>query len=234
MPVGIIGGTSLLDAGFIGKLERKNMENRHGEVLILQSEDVIFIPRHGEGREIPPHKINHKANISAMEENNVKHVIGVNSVGSLKKEITPGSIVLADDYISLWDTPTFFDKEAIHVTPLLDEDLRKNIIKNAGKLDIKIIERGIYFQTHGPRLETKAEVRLMKNYADVVGMTMASEATLARELGLRYASICTVDNYAHGIIEERLDFEEIVKEASVRWDDIKTLLKAVVEGIKCY
>ena len=75
---------------------------------------------------------------------------------------------------------------------------------------------------------------MIKEYADVVGMTLASEATLACELGLRYASICSVDNYAHGLINKKLDFEEVIEGAKDRVDDLIMLINAVVEEIKCY
>jgi 5'-methylthioadenosine phosphorylase len=98
---------------------------------------------------------------------------------------------------------------------------------------MEIFEQGVYFQTVTPRLETKAEISFMKNYADVVGMNMASEATLATELGLRYADISTVDNYAHGIIEEEvLDYKKIVEDASKSRVDLEKVLIKLVEVIE--
>lgn len=107
--------------------------------------------------------------------------------------------------------------------------MRTAILNAAKELNIKLVAKGVYFQTSGPRLETRAEINFMKNYADIVGMCMASEATLAKELGLRYANISTVDNYAHGIIAaETLDYKQIVADASKSKDNLeKVLLKLI-------
>jgi len=228
--IGIIGGTSLLGTN-LGDFRGGFVGTEYGKVYILKGEDAIFIPRHGKERKIPPHRINHRANIKAFEKEGIKKIISMNSVGSLKKELKPGSIAVPDDYIAL-NTPTFYDDEIVHITPELDEELRQIIIKTAKDLGIKVIPKGIYFQTTGPRLETKAEINLMKNFADLVGMSLASEATLSQELGIGYASICSVDNYANGIIDEELDFEEVVEEASRDREDLRKLLLKLVEVLE--
>lgn len=110
--------------------------------------------------------------------------------------------------------------------------MRKKIISIAKRLKIDVIEKGIYVQTSGPRLETKAEVSLLKNYADIVGMNMASEATLAKEKGIGYANISSVDNYAHGVVEEELDFKKVVEKASKEMGDLERLLKGLIEELK--
>ena len=236
MPLGIIGGTSLFGSKFLEDAKEKEIETEYGTVYLLftvtHSHEVVFIPRHGKKENIPPHRINHKANIMAFKELNVEKIVGVTSVGSLKLDLKPRSIVVPHDYISLCYIPTFYDDEIVHVTPGLDEGLRRDIIKVATDLGVDLIERGVYFQTVGPRLETRAEINLIKNYADVVGMNMASEATLAKELELRYANISTVDNYAHGIIaEEELDYKKIVEAASKGKSraDLEKVLKKLMD-----
>lgn len=159
---------------------------------------VFFIKRHGNNT--PPHKITHKTNLQSIKKANIKNVIGICSVGSLKLKITPGTILLPDDYINLHNIDTIHHKKAIHIVPSLDHELRERIIKAARKLKIKTINHGVYYQTSGPRFETKAEIKMISSFADVVGMTMSNEATLAQEMGLNYASICIVDNYANGIV----------------------------------
>lgn len=231
--IGIIGGTSLYKTNLIEDFSEEVIETRYGRVYVLLGDGVIFIPRHGRGNDIPPHRINHKANAMAFKERNVEEIIGVTSVGSLKKEIKPMSLIIPNDYMNFWNIPTFYESEIMHITPELDESLRGIIISTAGKLGIKVIEKGIYVQTTGPRLETKAEVSLLKNYADIVGMNMASEATLAKELNLKYANISSVDNYAHGVIEEKLDFRKVIEEASKNRGDLKRLLLSVIEELEC-
>ncbi len=214
--------------------ENRNMENKHGEVLVIRGTDWVYVPRHGWQGSVPPHRINHKANIAALESEGVSQLVGVCSVGSLRREIKPGQLVVPDDYISLCEIPTYFERDAVHITPTLDEDVRKIMLERADKLDLEIVSGGTYFQTTGPRLETRAEIGLLSDYAEVVGMTMASEATLACELGLRYAALCTVDNYAHGITDEQLDYGGVMEKASMGQDGLHELLDQVVEGLKCF
>lgn len=234
MTLGIIGGTSLFGTKLLADATEREVDTPYGTVYFLfgkvHSQEIIFIPRHGKDSTIQPHRINYKANIRSFKELDVEEIIGVTSVGSLKRTITPQSLVVPHDYISLCSIPTFYDNEIVHVTPSLDEALRRRIIGAARDLNIAIIERGVYFQTVGPRLETRAEINFIKDYADVVGMNMASEATLATELGLRYANISTVDNYAHGIIaEEALDYKDIVEAASKSRENVERVLLKVIE-----
>jgi len=230
MTLGIIGGTSLFDTKLLEGAKEREVETKYGTVYLLSTADVVFIPRHGKDRNIPPHRINHKANMAAFKQLGVEKIVGATSAGSLKLDIKPRSLVVPHDYISLCSIPTFYDDELVHVTPGLDEDLRTAILKVAKGLGVDLVEKGVYFQTVGPRLETRAEINLIKNYADVVGMSMASEATLAKELGLRYANISTVDNYAHGIIaEEELDYKNIVDAASKSMADLEKVLMKLIE-----
>jgi 5'-methylthioadenosine phosphorylase len=236
MALGIIGGTSLFSTKLLADAKEREVDTPYGTVYLLvarvHAQEVVYIPRHGKESTIPPHGINYKANMRSFKELGVEDIIGVTSVGSLKREIPPQSLIAPHDYISLCSIPTFYDHELIHVTPGLDEALRKHIIGAARDLGIAILDQGVYFQTVGPRLETKAEINLMKEYADVVGMNMASEATLATELGLRYANISTVDNYAHGIIAgEALDYKDIVAAASKSRENAERVLVKVIEGM---
>ena len=233
MTLGIIGGTSLFDTKLLEDAKEKEVETKYGTVYLLFTADVVFIPRHGKERNIPPHRINYKAHLAAFKDLGVEKIIGVTSVGSLKRDIKPRSLIVPHDYISLCSIPTFYDDEIVHITPGLDAGLRNTLIKVAKDFGgIDLVEKGVYFQTVGPRLETRAEINLMKNYADVVGMNMASEATLAKELELRYANISTVENYAHGIIaEEELDYKKIVDAASKSMKDLEKVLMKVIEGM---
>jgi 5'-methylthioadenosine phosphorylase len=125
---------------------------------------------------IPPHRINHRANLSAFKELGVSMIIGINSVGSLKPEIPPKTLVIPHDYINLWGVQTLFDDEIRHITPGLNEDLRQLILMVAKKRKIEVTGEGVYIQTRGPRLETRAEIHLLRNFGEVVGMTMGNEA----------------------------------------------------------
>jgi len=113
------------------------------------------------------------------------------------------------DFVAFWNIPTIYDDDIRHVTPSLDEDLRMALVAAAKEANVAVRPRGIYVQTSGPRLETRAEIAHFRKIGDILGMTMASEATLAAELGLPYASLCSVDNYANGVAATPLSFEAI-------------------------
>jgi len=213
--VGIIGGSALGDAFELEEEQARFLVTPHGapsdppRVGVHAGVPVAFLPRHGKDHRIPPHKLNHRANLWALKEIGATHVIGTSSTGSLKKAIRPGSFVVPDDFVGFWDIPTYYDDRVVHTTPSLDASVRAALSEAAKDAKAVVRDRGVYVQTTGPRLETRAEIAFFKSIGDVVGMTMASEATLASELGLPYASLCTVDNFAHGIVDEPLTFETI-------------------------
>lgn len=225
--IGVIAGTNFFGKKLIGNYKEKTIKTKHGNADVLISDKIIFIPRHGKNKNIPPHKINNKANIIALKKLGIKKIIGIGSSGSLKKIKLP-AIIIPHDYINIWGIPTFYDSKIVHITPSLDEALRKKIIETAKKLKIKTINKGIYINTIGPRLETKAEINLLKNFGDIVGMTIAKEATLAKELNLSYAAIVSIDNYCHGIAKEKLTYKQIQKNAANNSNNIKRLLFAVL------
>jgi 5'-methylthioadenosine phosphorylase len=222
--LGITGGVGFFGAEVFKKAQIQKIETPYGPVEVLEVENIFFLPRHGIKGKVPPHMVNHHANMFALKNKGITKIIGMNSVGSLKLEIPPPSILIPSDYINIWEIPTIFDKDVVHVVPALDEDLRNQLISQSKKQGLEIIDKGIYVQTKGPRLETRAEVSMLCNFADVVGMTMASEATLARELGLTYASMCSVDNYANGIVDEPLDNDKILANATVNGDKIRDFI----------
>lgn len=122
-----------------------------------------------------------------------------------------GTFVVPHDWVAFWNVPTFFDEEVRHVTPALDDRLRKVFVAAARTSKARVSSRGVYVQATGPRLETRAEIAFFRRLGDVVGMTVASEATLAAELELPYAALCSVDNYCNGIGRTPLTYAEIVR-----------------------
>ena len=216
-PLGIIAGSTFFQRREIfGPLEEKMVENEFGQAIVFLSDTVVFVPRHGRDPRhyILPHLINHQANIKALRDLGVREAIGINSTGSLKIALKPGTIVVPHDFIMLSGAPTIFSGKPVHITPALSEDLRQRLIDTAIDCGFDVLKEGIYWQTTGPRLETKAEILMMSQFADLVGMTMASEAVIARELDISYASLCSVDNYGHGLGEKELTMEEISKHAA--------------------
>lgn len=211
--IGIISTTHVMAKSELWKKAKpKKIQTEFGPATIYLTESTALILRHGNDPDhhILPHMINYRANLGALQKMGVTEIVGVNSSGSLKKGLPPGVIVIPDDFIAFTAPPTVFRDSATHITPDLNEEVRRKLIKAAQSCSIPVREKATYWQTPGPRLETKAEIKMMSNFADIVGMTMASEAIIARELGLRYASACSVDNFCHGILDEPLSMEKIL------------------------
>lgn len=230
--LGIISGTIHLQGMKIFEnLKETELETEFGKALVSLSDTIAFIPRHGKDLRhyILPHLINHRANLKALKDLGIKEVVGVNSTGSLKKKLRPGMIVVPDDFLVLSATPIAIYEKAFHITPTLSHDIRKKCIEAAHDCGINIIDGGIYWQTAGPRFETRAEIRMMSQFADLVGMTMASEAVISQELGLAYAALCSVDNYGHGLDEKELTLEDILLNARRNTDKILKIIARYIE-----
>jgi len=228
---GVIAGTAFRRIGLPKGANPLEVATPFGKVTLLESQDMVFLPRHGMEDSIPPHRINHRANVCAFKEVGVPRIIAINSVGSLKPGIPPKTILIPHDYINLWGIQTLYDGEIRHITPGLNEGLRRLILGVAKKRKVEATDGGIYIQTTGPRLETRAEVQLLQRFGDVVGMTMGNEATLSQELSIPYASICSVDNYCHGISQTPLTAEEILRNAQSNMERVKTLVLATIEEV---
>jgi len=226
--LGIISGTPLLkECEVFRNVKEVCKGTEYGKVKLMITDDIAFIARHGYGpnNHILPHIINHQANMKAFQEIGVKEIIGVNSTGSLKIALQPGSVVIPDDFIMLASYPSVFVNQAIHLAAGLDREVRVKVLRAAKAVGIDAKDGGTYWQTTGPRLETCAEIRMMSQFADLVGMTMASEAILAQELGLRYASVCSVDNYAHGLVgKNELSMDQISAMARIGGATISRLI----------
>ena len=127
--------------------------------------------------------------------------------------------MIPDDFICPWHVETFFDDEARFMVPVMDEVFARDILRICTMHTRSVRMGGIYVQTIGPRLETRAEIKMLKRFGDIVGMTLASEATLAMELEMPYASICSVDNYCHGIHTVPLTMDEILANVAEQCPD---------------
>lgn len=190
--VGIIGGTgfALPDAEIL------TTDTPYGEVDVARAGGIFFVSRHGR-EHVPPHRIVHRANIDALARCKVDAIFAINTVGALDPAIPVGALVVPDDLIDLRkSTETFHETRAVHVdvTRPYCPTLRDLLLAEGAR------EGGTYAATEGPRLETAAEVRMLRALGGhVVGMTGCPEATLARERGICYASLCLVLNAAAGV-----------------------------------
>lgn len=221
--LGIIGGTALL-AAKLPPLEKKTVATPFGKTDVYTGK-FIFIPRHQ--HTTPPHNINHKAHLAASKILGVDRLILIGSTGSMKEPVRPGSIVIPDDYLCPWDIPTLHDNDIHHVPPAVDEGLRHTLADL-----VPDAVTGTYFQTRGPRFETRAEISCFAPHTDIVGMTIASELTLANELGIPAAALCTVDNYTNGVGgADAPDYNEIIAVARQNGDRISKIVTHIVEKL---
>lgn len=208
---------------------RVEVEGERGPVELLDGGDHVVLARHGIGSYTPAALVDHPRNLAALAAAGCDRILATCSAGSLDTELTVGSYLCPDDFISLGRSDAAFDDERGHVVPAFDPVWRRLVIEAwAAAGDGPIREQGIYWQSVGPRFETPAEVRLIARHADVVGMTMASECTIACQLGIAYAAICVVDNFANGLTAEPLTREEFEATQSDNWARLASALAAVL------
>jgi 5'-methylthioadenosine phosphorylase len=221
----IIGGSGLTQLANLDVSHREVVRTPFGEpsgaITFGQicGREVAFLARHGYGHTIPPHEVNYRANIWALWKRGALGIISVASVGSIRPDLKPGDIVVPHQIIDYtWGRKSTYhegqDCTVTHIdfTEPYDRLLRQKLIDAAGKVGIPVSASSVYAATQGPRLETAAEInRLERDGADLVGMTGMPEAALARELGVPYAAINVVANFAAGRADSRdgISFEAI-------------------------
>ena len=207
----------------------RTLETMYGLVTYKSHGDHVLINRHGYGVPKPPHAINHRANLRALADLGFVDVVAVNSVGSLKPELPPGTLVSCSDYVCLQQGPqTFFDDELKGGAPGIDNNLMPLLFARLTP-EFSIFAGKIYVQMSGPRFETKAEIAIIRQWGDVVGMTAAHEADLCREIGLRYNSFAIVDNYANGLIGSSIDFTKFKDLVSENQAKVNRLFARLLE-----
>lgn len=211
----IIGGSGLNHLPILEDARRQFVRTPYGEpscpmtLGTICGHPMVFLARHGHGHTIPPDAINYRANISALHSLGVTGIVAVGSVGSIEPGLKPGDLVIPEQLIDYtWGrASTFYGSEpglSMHIdfTHPFSNEVRSQLLGVANLLGYKVREGGVYACTQGPRLETAAEIRrLAGDGADVVGMTGMPEAVLARELGIPYAQLNVVANYAAGLGE---------------------------------
>lgn len=211
----------------------------------LDNKPCLFLPRHGVGHLLPPHKVNYRANIWLLKELGVKKIISFNVVGGINPNMSPDTIVIPDQIIDYTHSRehTFFDGtqkqllgdnfqnvEHIDFSKPFDLALRDNIIAFFEKAQIDICAHGVYGCTQGPRLESIAEIeRLRRDGCDIVGMTAMPEAALAKELGIDYAAIVIVVNWAAGLSKDSLSMIDIMNTIKKNIHNIKKILPNLLQ-----
>ena len=241
----ILGGSGLTQLANLQITRRQVMRTPYGEPSgaltfgTLGGHEVIFLARHGYGHTIPPHLVNYRANLWALKQEGVTRVVSVASVGGIRADLIPGTLVVPDQIIDYTHgrESTFVDgtdTAVIHTdfTHPYSAPLRRRLLSAASLADTNCLDGGVYAAVQGPRLETIAEIdRMERDGADMVGMTGMPEAILARELGLGYATIAAVVNHAAGRGDSRdgVSLEEVGKVAQRVMVQVRTLLECVVQ-----
>jgi 5'-methylthioinosine phosphorylase len=208
----IIGGSGLTKLANLEIGRRKVARTPYGDPSgpvtfgRIGTAEVLFLARHGYGHTIAPHEVNYRANLWALKQAGAGEVVSVASVGGIRNDIWPGTLLLPHQVIDYtWGrAATFFEGPGapvnhIDFTEPYSRRMRERLLEAAAAAGERITDGAVYAATQGPRLETAAEInRLERDGADVVGMTGMPEAALAREIGLEYAAIAVVANYAAG------------------------------------
>ena len=222
--IGIIGGTGLNQLDGCKVTEQTWHETPFGEpssvvsFAELHGHKLAFLARHGVPHKIAPHQINYRANLFALKEAGVESIIAINAVGGIHTELGPTALAIPDQIIdyTYGRESTIYD--GCH-TESLDHidfsfpycaDLREQLLDAATLAKIDVLGHGTYGATQGPRLETAAEIlRMKQDGCDMVGMTGMPEASLAKELGMRYACLALSVNWAAGITENTITMKDI-------------------------
>jgi len=226
----IIGGTGLSKLAGLEISRREIVRTPYGEPSgpltfgRIGSAEICFLARHGYGHTLAPHEVNYRANLWALRECAVKRVIAVNAVGGIAADMGPGVIAIPEQLIDYtWGRKhTFFEgPEApvkhIDFTHPYCAETRALLARAANAAGVSVVDGGVYGATQGPRLETAAEInRLDRDGATMVGMTGMPEASLARELDLKYAAIALSVNHAAGRGDSKV---------SIQLDDLQVVLE---------
>jgi len=239
----VIGGSGLYQFPGLENPTRRALQTPYGpasgEVVLgdFAGRHLAFLARHGEGHTLAPHRVNYRANLWALHALGARRVIGINAVGGIRADMGPRTLVVPDQLIDYTHgrITSFCDSEGAEVKHIdfsepYTASLRQALVQAAQRADIPVIDGGCYGATQGPRLETRAEIaRLKRDGCDLVGMTGMPEAALARELGLEYACLALVANFAAGCgDEEEISIEEIFAHLAAATAQVPPLLQAML------
>ncbi len=241
----IIGGTGVYKLASLEDVESHLPQTRYGfasgpvRVGTLAGRRVAFLARHGEGHSVPPHKVNYRANLVALQMVGAKRVLALNTVGGITDLYGPRVLGCPDQLIDYtWGRISSLSEEegteVLHVDfgDPYTASLRAEILAAAQRAKVAMVDGGCYGATQGPRLETRAEIaRMKRDGCDLVGMTGMPEAGLARELGLDYACLAIVANWAAGCGDAaEITMAEVLANVDAASAGLPRLLQELVAG----
>lgn len=243
--VGIIGGSGLYEMEELEKIEHVSVSTPFGDPSdqVLRGEmkgiTLVFLPRHGRGHRLAPHRINFRANLFALKSLGVEQIISVSAVGSLKENLHPGQMVLVDQFIDRTRSrpSSFFEDQdmVVHVefADPVDLRLQEALYAAARKVEAKVHKGGTYVCIEGPQFSTRAESKLFRSWgAHVVGMTNVTEARLAREAEIPYATLAMVTDYdCWHETEEDVTIESVLEVLRKNVDAARRIIAAALPGL---
>ncbi len=246
--IGLIGGSGLEKLNIFQNTEEVHIETPYGDPSstfikgTIGDCEVYILSRHGRDHSITPTHVNNRANIWALKHVGCTIVLATTACGSLREEINRGDIVIPDQFIDFTRVRhnTFFDTfeggNVVHtaLADPFDEGLRNLIIETCAAGGLSHHKRGTVVTIEGPRFSTRAESNMFRLLgADVINMSIAPEACLAREAGVRYAAIALstdYDSWKHD--EEPVSWETILQVFNGNIKHVTSLLINILEKIK--
>lgn len=242
----VIGGTGLYDFPGLRNVQRRAIETPYGDasgaivIGAIGDRKIAFLARHGEDHRHAPHRVNYRANVWALHEAGARRMVGVNAVGGIRGDMAPRVLAVPDQLIDYTTgrLSSFSDvdgKKVEHIdfTEPYSADLRRRLLDAAKHASIAIVDGGCYGTTQGPRLETRAEIaRMRRDGCDLVGMTGMPEAALARELGVQYACLALVANWAAGCGDETvISLDEIFAHLAAATAGVPPIIAALLDAL---
>jgi 5'-methylthioadenosine phosphorylase len=248
--IGVIGGSGFYS--FLEDVTEIQVDTPYGspsDSLFLgeiAGRRVAFLPRHGRGHHLPPHRINYRANLWALRSVGVRQVLGPCAVGGLRPEYGPGTLLVPDQFVDRTQSrvQTFYDglplpdgtiPNVVHVSPAdpYCPDGRKAALEAARGRNWEPVDGGTMVVVEGPRFSTRAESRWYAAMGwSVVGMTGHPEAVLARELALCYTSMALVTDLDAGAVSgEGVSHEEVMEVFAANVDRLRAVLFDAVAGL---
>jgi 5'-methylthioinosine phosphorylase len=242
----VIGGTGLYNFPGLQNVQRRAVETPYGEasgaivIGMLGGRTIAFLARHGEDHRHAPHRVNYRANVWALHEAGARRMIAVNAVGGIRADMGPRVLAVPDQLIDYTSgrLSSFSDVdgkkiEHIDFTEPYSADMRTRLLDASKKASIAVVDGGCYGATQGPRLETRAEIaRMRRDGCDLVGMTGMPEAALARELGIDYACLALVANWAAGCGDEAvISIDEIFAHLHAATAQVPPIVSAFVSAL---
>lgn len=242
--IGIIGGSGFDDPRLMDNIKRIKKHTPYGatsDLIIVgsyQEKELVILSRHGEGHRIAPSHVNFQANIWAMKNMGVTHILATTAVGSLRENIKPGHLVFPDQFIDRTNKrkSTFFEGHEVCHIAMADpfcHKLRDKLSRAAEKLSLEYHSKGTIVTIEGPRFSTRAESRMFRQWeADVINMSTVPEVVLAREAGICYATIAMSTDYDCWHESEcAVTWEMIAQVMNKNVENVKTLLFEVIPHI---